>query len=249
MPLAFCVAQDVQDEHTQVQDAGPDVTGTWTWERQGNRNAAMRFTLRLNHKEGRITGTLERKLGDMDLRSVEIEEAKLLRNVISFTVTPPKQDQPPVRYVGTITDDSINGTVWTLLGVNILEREWQANRRLEWTGVLGEWKLAAETPSGNTNELILKLVKEGESVKGTMKSEQFGEFEVSDIEIKSTQLTFTVIRKADGNDVRIDYIIEPRADKLKGSMRFNENPNRVFEFTGERRDEHSNRGSAHEADE
>lgn len=239
---AVVLAQDEEAAKEPEQKAKADPTGTWKWERTfGNSGITMQYTLRLKQQDGKLTGTLDTIRDEEPLEPSEIEEAMLEGNKIAFAVTREfNGNEFTIDYEGTVEENAINGLTKVDFGGQEREFEWAAKRGLDWKDVLGEWKMASETPDGSTFEWMLKFTKEGDDVKGTVTSERFGENELSEIAIKDAQLTFALVGDNNGNEFRLSYKIDPRGDSLKGSMQWGENAEQAFEFTGKRVKEKEN---------
>jgi hypothetical protein len=81
-----------------------DPSGTWQWTTKGHRGQKMQSTLHLQLQDGQLTGTISSPSGD-----TPINDATFKGNVLTFSAT--SGDDNTIRYSGTLSADTIKGTV------------------------------------------------------------------------------------------------------------------------------------------
>lgn len=90
-----------------------DPTGTWKWTQQG-RNGGQSFeqTLKLDYKDGKLTGTLLGGQGPRgQMPDVEIGDASFKDETVAFTVTRTfNENKFVVKYGGKLDGDTIKGS-------------------------------------------------------------------------------------------------------------------------------------------
>ena len=101
-----------------------DPTGTWKW-KFPNQNAEQRLRLKL---EGdKLTGALLRRTGE-----VPIEEAIYKDGFLSFKVTVISEQgdglKIPCKYTGTVSGDTIKGTIEVKHPGQTISKDWDAKR-------------------------------------------------------------------------------------------------------------------------
>ena len=97
-----------------------DVDGLWRWTSPGKRN----FTLRLHQKFQEISGKIK-----LDGREVSIEDARLVGDQLSFTLTDRTAGQKAVmRFNGRVSGNTIQGNVDVQGDPLAGKQPWTANR-------------------------------------------------------------------------------------------------------------------------
>lgn len=115
-----------------------DPTGTWQWEvkRKGKDGTEKSFTttLKLEHKDGKLTGTISGGLGGGGKggkggKDTAIEDGKFANGEITFTVTREFGNNKIVTtYSGKVADDTIKGTITTSFNDKENKTDWEAKR-------------------------------------------------------------------------------------------------------------------------
>ncbi|MFT3883381.1 MAG: hypothetical protein QM703_27485 [Gemmatales bacterium] len=101
-------------------------------------------------------------------------------------------------------------------------------------GAVGTWK--CEYSIGDqkrTSTLVIK--KDGDKLTGTMTWPDQKDEPLKDVKEKDNTVTFSAVRKFQGNEIPIDYTLKVDGDKLtgKGAAEFGGNK-QEFEITGKR---------------
>lgn len=110
-----------------------DPTGTWTWEtkrkgKDGNE-VTLKQTLKLELKDGKLTGTLSGGAGKGGGKETKIEDGKFEKGEISFTITREFGNNKLVtKYNGKLADDMIKGTIVTDIMGKENKIDWEAKR-------------------------------------------------------------------------------------------------------------------------
>lgn len=80
---------------------------------------------------------------------------------------------------------------------------------------VGTWKCEYEIgDQKRTSELTIK--KDGDKFTGTMSWPDQKDEKLKDVNLKDGTLTFSAVRKFQGNEIAIDYSFKVDGDKLKG---------------------------------
>ena len=80
---------------------------------------------------------------------------------------------------------------------------------------VGMWKCEYSIgEQKRTSELTIK--KDGDKVTGTMSWPDQKNEKLKDVKLKDNTLTFSAVRKFQGNEIAIDYTLTIDGDKLKG---------------------------------
>jgi len=84
-----------------------DPTGTWKWSMPGRGGEPTESTLKLELKDGKLTGTLAGRRGE-----TPISDATFADDHVKFSVVRERNDQKwTTKYDGKLEGDSIKGTV------------------------------------------------------------------------------------------------------------------------------------------
>lgn len=238
--LVFTTSSFADDKATSKADP----TGTWRWERTGRNDSVNKMTLKLKSEGDKVSGTLATKRtggngnGPGNSDPIEIKDAKLDGNKISFTVTRTFNDREMVsKYVGTIDGDSIKGTQ-TRNGQNgEQESEWNATRSISLEDAAGSWAISFEGPDGNKINSKFDIKVEGDSAKGVYHSTLFGDHDIKDIAVKDNKLSFAVAFKSDQGEFTVNYEGKIHGDKINGMVKSSfggEDNERAFEGAREK---------------
>jgi hypothetical protein len=99
---------------------------------------------------------------------------------------------------------------------------------------VGTWKCEYDIGGQKrTSELTIK--KDGDKFTGTMSWADQKDEKLKDVKLKDNTLTFSAVRKFQGNEIAIDYSLKVDGDKLtgKGAAEFGGNK-QEFEMSGKR---------------
>ncbi len=128
--LALTAITQIQ---VQAQDKKADPTGTWTWTTPGrNGGPDRKNTLKLKLEGDKLTGKLSFPARQGQTADVEITDAKLKGDAISFTVAREfNGNKVTQKYQGKISDDAIKGKVEIERNDQTQSRDWEAKRETE----------------------------------------------------------------------------------------------------------------------
>lgn len=108
----------------QADDKKADPTGTWKWtvERNGQKRDV---TAKIEVKDGKVTGTVSGGKND-----AKIDDGGTFKDgKISFSVTREFKDQKfTSKYSGTVTEDTIKGTIESKINDKDIKTEWEAKK-------------------------------------------------------------------------------------------------------------------------
>lgn len=210
-------------------DQKADPTGTWKWERTFGGNT-VEFTLRLQLKGEKITGTYASRRGE-----TKIENAKLEGDQLSFEVNRERNDRSfQIKFQGKVSEDALKGNGSFSFDGGSREFDWEAQRSVEMDDVLGTWNLRIETQNGNVREPSLTLRKDGDKLKGAYVGRS-GERELKNLTLKDNRLTFEIGGERDGNTWKVKYKGMPRGNSINGTIDYDFNGNTgTIDFAGKR---------------
>jgi hypothetical protein len=224
-------AQDGEPQKDDAAKAVPaDPTGTWKWQRTFNDNT-VDFHLKLDWNGKELTG----EYSAFDNTS-DIERAKFEKDQISFVAQREfGGNKFEVKFDGKVELDEINGNISLDFGDAPQEFEWNAKRAVELDDVVGVWDVQVESPDGGviTPQVTLTKTKD-DKLEGRSVS-QFGEFDLSNIEIKDNILTWQIDREQDGRTFKVTYKGKPRGNTIEGESEVDFDGNKsTMKFTGKR---------------
>ena len=111
-------------------DASP--TGTWKWSTQGRGGQSFESTVKLDYKDGKLTGTmLGRKVGEFDIPDTEISDASVKDGTIKFAVVREfNGNKFTTKYEGKLDGDTIKGSYERpgMNGGDPVKTDWNAKR-------------------------------------------------------------------------------------------------------------------------
>ena len=110
-------------------DASP--AGTWKWTQQGRQGNASERSMKLELKDGKLTGTLEGwQMGDNKIPDTAISDATFKDGVVAFSVSREfNGNKFTTKYEGKVEGDKLTGTI-EAPGRDgaVQKREWVATR-------------------------------------------------------------------------------------------------------------------------
>ncbi len=159
--VVFLGVAAVLQTSTVRADEQADPSGTWKWERTFGDNT-VQFTLRLNLKGERVTGTYATSRA-----KTEIKHGKVDGDELSFQVDREFNDRKfTINFRGKVSEDAIKGNGEFSADGNSREFDWEAKRSVGLADVVGTWQFRIETANGNVREPSLRLAKKGEELTG-----------------------------------------------------------------------------------
>ena len=87
--------------------------------------------------------------------------------------------------------------------------------------VTGKWKTSFTMQNGNTREGVMTLKADGDKLTGTMEGGRGGAAPISDGKISGDDISFSVTRKFNDNEVKINYKGKVSGNSMRLSMEFN----------------------------
>jgi hypothetical protein len=190
-------------------DDKPNPTGTWKWSVTYN-NQTLEMTLKLKLDGETLTGAIMVRDG----QETVIQDAKFADGTVSFTVVRERNGQKMTRkYTGKAGEDTIKGKSEAERDGQTQSRDWEA-KRVATTVPTGTWKWTV-TYGGQTHEMALKLMSEGDKLTGTLARD--GEATaIQDAKCKDGDLSFTVVRERNGQKMTFKYTGKVSGDTIKG---------------------------------
>lgn len=96
--------------------------------------------------------------------------------------------------------------------------------------VTGTWKGTAETPAGTAERTFVFKV-DGNKLSGETTSSIFGKSTIEDGKVEGDNLSFTILIKFEGNEMKVNYKGKVTGDELKLDV---ETPNGNIEYRAKR---------------
>lgn len=88
--------------------------------------------------------------------------------------------------------------------------------------VTGKWKTSFTTRNGDKRESIIDLKADGNKLTGKMESQR-GSVDITDGKVDGDNVSFTVVRSFNGNEVKINYKGKVSGNEMKLTMEVNGN--------------------------
>lgn len=103
--------------------------GTWKWTQQGRGNP-MERTLKLDYKDGKLTGTvLGMQMGNFNIPDTAISDGSFKDGTVSFNVVNEFNGQKRTsKYEGKLEGDTIKGSIEREGRNGVQKQEWTATR-------------------------------------------------------------------------------------------------------------------------
>lgn len=108
-----------------------DPTGSWKWTTQGRNGQSIESTVKLELKDGQLSGTmLGFQGGQFQIPDTAIGDATFADDTIAFTVTREfNGNKMVIKYAGKLAGDAITGTTErTNRDGETVKRDWNATR-------------------------------------------------------------------------------------------------------------------------
>ncbi len=212
--VAMAQEETAEAEKTQTAEKEVNPSGTWKWE-STFRDRTFKRVLKLAIEDDKLVGTYKGRRDE-----VEIEEAKLSGDTISFQLTRQFEDRTfTLKYRGKIDDDTIQGEVEWSMGDRSGTRDWKAKRVVEIADILGTWKFKVTTDEGETFEPSITFTLDGDQLKGAFSS-PWGDRDAKKVELKDNVVSFEISGKTEDNDFLVIYKGKPRGDSIKGTVEY-----------------------------
>lgn len=98
--------------------------------------------------------------------------------------------------------------------------------------VSGKWKAEFQTPDGQTRTTTFAFKVDGEKLTGSVGGPR-GESEISDGKVSGDEISFSVIRKFNDQEFKMQYKGKVAGDEIKFTVSFPEG-DRTFDMTAKR---------------
>jgi hypothetical protein len=110
----------------------------------------------------------------------------------------------------------------------------------------GTWKYTVVTQNGDEFTSTLKLKQDHEKVTGTLTGRQGNETEIKDGKLKDGEISFTVVRKFNDQEVTLKYKGKLTEDAIKGTIEFSgaDGNSRSIDWNAKREKEEGKAASA-----
>ena len=170
----------------------------------------------LNLDSGRVTGTFR---GQPE-KPIDVQEAKLKDNQLSFTVEYKLKDQSvSLTFAGKIKQDDLEGTVTVTTEAGTEEYPWTPIRSVQLDDVIGQWDISINA-DGNKLEPRIVITKTGEALQGKYTVSEGTVVDATGLKIRDNKLEFRIEATIDGRKIRVDYSGRPYGHVLKGRIQY-----------------------------
>jgi hypothetical protein len=192
-------------------NATAKLDGSWKWTFTMPDGSKIEPRAKLKRDGDTLTGTSRFRSG----ATVPIQDGKIDGDTVSWNVVREHDGRKvTTRYEGKLTGDAIKGTVSSDWAGETRSYPWEATRTSETPEGDWKWDVAfGEFRSSNTAKLKL----EGKKLTGKVKSRD-REYDIKDGKFESGQISFTVKRDRDGNDIVTTYRGKLDGDTIRGEM-------------------------------
>jgi len=209
-------------ERSAVETVDPSGTWRWTHDEEGTTvKNVLKLNLDATTKE--LAGTYKGRVGPLDIKSGKIDGDKLTVEVVIDIGGGTDLD---VNFAGKINGDDVSGLVELSVNGKGGKLPWNAKRSVEASDVVGAWQLAIVRENEEPLTATLSLKQAGE--KGKLEAEYTGgdsgrSFDVKDVTVRGDKLLFTINGKVGENSLTARYTIQPRGDRLTGTVEYDLN--------------------------
>ena len=198
-----------------AQNSATDPSGTWRWKYEMN-GKTREDAVSLNLDSGRVTGTFR---GQPE-KPIDVQEAKLKDNQLSFTVEYKLKDQSvSLTFAGKIKQDDLEGTVTVTTEAGTEEYPWTPIRSVQLDDVIGQWDISINA-DGNKLEPRIVITKTGEALQGKYTVSEGTVVDATGLKIRDNKLEFRIEATIDGRKIRADYSGRPYGHGVKGRIQY-----------------------------
>ncbi len=198
-----------------AQNSATDPSGTWRWKYEMD-GKTREDSVSLNLDSGRVTGTFR---GQPE-KPIDVQEAKLKDNQLSFTVAYKLKDQSvSLTFAGKIKQDDLEGTVTVTTEAGTDEYPWTPKRSVQLDDVIGQWDITINA-DGNKLEPRIVITKTGEALQGKYTVAEGTGVDATGLKIRDNKLEFRIEATIDGRKIRADYLGRPYGHAMKGRIQY-----------------------------
>ncbi len=211
--LALALALASGTAAAQADDASA-VAGEWKLAITAPDGQTFQPTLKLAVDGDKLSGTF---LGD-DGSENPVQDATFSGGELAFSVTLDFGGQQLTsKYRGTVADGALKGTLDYDLGGQTGTLDFTGARPVSLASVLGNWKLVASSPDGQTFEPGLALRADGDKLAGDYTWIDGTTIPISDAALEGDQLRFNVEIDFGGQAMKVAFKSKVAAGKLSGT--------------------------------
>ena len=213
-----------------AQNSATDPSGTWRWKYEMD-GKTREDAVSLNLDGGKVTGTFR---GQPE-KPIDVQEAKLKDNQLSFTVEYKLKDQSvSLAFAGKIKQDDLEGTVTVTTEAGTDEYPWTPKRSVHLDDVVGQWDIVIDA-DGNKLEPRIVITKSGEALQGKYTVAEGTVVDATGLKINDNKLAFRIEATIDGRKIRADYSARPYGHVMKGRIQYDLDGNEgEIDFTAKR---------------
>lgn len=185
--------------------------GTWKWSFTMPDGGKVEPKAKLKAEGDSLSGTSSFRTGF----AAPIQDGKVAGDDISWTVVREQSGRKvTTHYKGKLHGDTIKGTIQSDWNGDARSYPWEAKRMSDTPE--GNWRW--EIGFGNfRSENTARLKIEGQKLTGKVKSRD-RETDIKDGKFKSGELSFTVVRERDGNEIVSYYRGKLDGDTIEGTV-------------------------------
>jgi len=224
--VLFCSTMSI----ASAQNSAADPSGTWRWKYEMNGKTQEDAVL-LNLDGDKVTGAFR---GQPE-KPIDIREAKLKDNQLSFTVEYKFKDQSvSLAFAGKIKQDDLEGTVTVTTEAGTEEYPWAPKRSVQLDDAVGHWNIEIDA-DGNKLEPKIVITKSGETLQGKYTVAEGTVVDATGLKIRDNKLEFRIEATINGRKIQADYSGRPYGKNMKGKIQYDLDGNTgEVDFTAKR---------------
>ena len=189
-------------------------SGTYFWTQDFGAGEADHWLVL--HADGdKLTGSYS-----SNDQTIEIQDGKINDGKFSFKI----ELEVDGAEVATSTSGSVKGDQLTAItevddGNETVEVDWEADRKTRPEDVVGTWNLSIDA-EGQTFEPVAKITQEGDKLKVEYLTDEFGDHEAIDVELKDNKLSYTIAVESPEGALKLKFDTMPRGNHVTGTVEY-----------------------------
>jgi hypothetical protein len=213
--IALCVVTTpLFAQATATETATSDPAGTWFWTQDYGQGEADHW-LMINTDGEKLTGSY---LSDGLDEPVAIEDGKFADGKFTFKLTVDAEGQEiEVTTTGSVTGDEMSAVSEFEVDGTTQEADLDAIRKTRPEDVVGTWNLEIEA-EGQVFEPVAKVTQDGDQLKVEYLTDEFGDHEAIDVELKDNKLAYTIAVESPEGAMKLVFNTMPAGDKVTGTV-------------------------------
>lgn len=211
--VAMCLLTTpiVADDSVKVST---DPSGTFYWTQDFGAGETDHWLV-LDADGDTLTGSYQ-----SNDQSVPIQDGKIEDGKFSFKIELEVDGADiTTQTKGQVKGDTLTGIVEVDDGNETIEADVEAVRKTRVEDVVGTWNLSIDA-EGQTFEPIAKISKVGDKLKVEYLTDEFGDHEAIDVELKDNKLTYTIAVESPEGALKLKFDTVPRGSSVSGTVEY-----------------------------